>query len=79
MPNATAGELRASLVENIRNVLALGITSFTLAGTSPGGMRMEAHLSRARARAAARDGTDPVDGAAQDATTSRPGRRGIAE
>jgi predicted amidohydrolase YtcJ len=37
VPNATAAELRASLVENIRNVLARGITSFTLAGTSPGG------------------------------------------
>ena len=37
VPNATAAELRASMVENIRNVLARGITSFTLAGTSPGG------------------------------------------
>jgi predicted amidohydrolase YtcJ len=37
VPAATAAELRASLIENIRNVLRLGITSFTLAGTSPEG------------------------------------------
>src|SRR5687767_850133 len=37
VPAATPGELRDSLVQNIRNVLSLGITSFTLAGTSPAG------------------------------------------
>lgn len=37
VPAASAAELRASLIENIRNVLSLGITSFTLAGTSPAG------------------------------------------
>ncbi|MGH9385575.1 MAG: amidohydrolase [Vicinamibacterales bacterium] len=37
VPNATPAELRASLIHNIRNVLSLGITSFTLAGTSPEG------------------------------------------
>ena len=37
VPAATPGELRNSLVQNIRNVLSLGITSFTLAGTSPAG------------------------------------------
>ena len=36
-PTATPAELRDSLVQNIRNVLSLGITSFTLAGTSPAG------------------------------------------
>lgn len=37
VPSATPAELRDSLVETIRNVLSLGITSFTLAGTSPAG------------------------------------------
>ncbi len=37
VPNATPAELRASLVENIRQVLSLGITSFTLAGVSADG------------------------------------------
>ncbi len=37
VPAATPGELRDSLVQNIRSVLSLGITSFTLAGTSPAG------------------------------------------
>jgi predicted amidohydrolase YtcJ len=37
VPTATPAELRASLIENIRQVLSLGITSFTLAGTSPDG------------------------------------------
>jgi predicted amidohydrolase YtcJ len=35
VPPATEEELRVSLVENIRNVLSLGITSFTLAGIRP--------------------------------------------
>ncbi len=37
VPSATPDELRQSLIANIRNVLSLGITSFTLAGTSPDG------------------------------------------
>jgi predicted amidohydrolase YtcJ len=37
VPAATPAELRDSLVENIRHVLSLGITSFTLAGVSPAG------------------------------------------
>jgi predicted amidohydrolase YtcJ len=35
VPPATREELRSSLVENIRRVLELGITSFTLAGIPP--------------------------------------------
>jgi len=35
VPAATPAELRESLVQTIRNVLSLGITSFTLAGISP--------------------------------------------
>jgi predicted amidohydrolase YtcJ len=35
VPAATPAELRGSLIENIRNILSLGITSFTLAGISP--------------------------------------------
>jgi predicted amidohydrolase YtcJ len=37
VPAATPTELRTSLIENIRNTLSLGITSFTLAGISPAG------------------------------------------
>ncbi|MBI4477852.1 MAG: amidohydrolase [Acidobacteria bacterium] len=37
VPRASREELRASFVQNIRNLLRLGITSFTLAGTSPDG------------------------------------------
>jgi predicted amidohydrolase YtcJ len=37
VPAATPAELRESLIANIRSVLSLGITSFTLAGTSPDG------------------------------------------
>ena len=48
VPNATAAELRASLIENIRNVLSLGITSFTLAGTSPGGYAEWEEIYRAQ-------------------------------
>lgn len=47
VPNATAAELRASLIENIRNVLSFGITSFTLAGTSPGGYEEWEEIYRA--------------------------------
>lgn len=37
VPGATPAELRDSLIANIRHVLSLGITSFTLAGTSSAG------------------------------------------
>jgi hypothetical protein len=37
VPDTPPAELRASLVQNIRNLLQLGVTSFTLAGVSPQG------------------------------------------
>jgi len=39
VPQASPQELRASFVEKIRSLLILGITSFTLAGTSPEGYK----------------------------------------
>lgn len=39
VPDATPEELRASFVQTIRNLLNRGITSFTLAGTSPEGYK----------------------------------------
>jgi predicted amidohydrolase YtcJ len=47
VPAATAAELRDSLVENIRNLLSLGITSFTLAGVSPDGYKEWEEVYRA--------------------------------
>lgn len=47
VPGATPEELRASFVQNIRNLLSLGITSFTLAGTSPDGYKEWEEIYRA--------------------------------
>jgi predicted amidohydrolase YtcJ len=49
VPRATAAELRASLIESIRSILSLGITSFTLAGTSPEGYAEWEEIYRAHA------------------------------
>jgi len=48
VPNATPAELRASLIESIRDVLGLGITSFTLAGVSPAGYAEWEEIYRTR-------------------------------
>ena len=47
VPQATREELRGSLVQNVRNLLSLGITSFTLAGTSPDGYKEWEEIYRA--------------------------------
>jgi len=47
VPQATREELRGSLVQNVRNLLSLGITSFTLAGTSPDGYNEWEEIYRA--------------------------------
>jgi len=47
VPQATREELRGSLVQNVRNLLNLGITSFTLAGTSPDGYKEWEEIYRA--------------------------------
>jgi predicted amidohydrolase YtcJ len=49
VPPATPAELRSSLIQNIRKVLRLGITSFTLAGTSPAGYAEWEEIYRAHA------------------------------
>ena len=74
VPTATAAELRASLVENIRNVLALGITSFTLAGTSPGGYVEWEDIYRAQGENLPRATYRSGGWRRQDATNSQPGR-----